>query len=144
MELEVETKTGFNACKECFDAENEGDGNIEVRLCKKSSNTCPPIPRDMADSKIKDYLQAGIDELMEVDMVNHPPHYNNHPSGIECIEVTEHMSFNIGSAVKYLWRVDDKDNPPQDIDKAIWYLNREKLKRRKDEEKEKIHDTEKT
>jgi hypothetical protein len=139
-----ERKTGFEACMQCFNSENEGDGNVDVRLCKASSDTCPPIPRDMADSKIKDYLQAGIANFMNVDMVNHPPHYNNHPSGIECIEVTEYMSFNIGSCVKYLWRVDDKENPFQDIDKAIWYLNREKLKRRKDEEKKKVHNREKT
>ena len=32
------------------------------------------------------------------DMVNSPPHYTQHPSGIECIQVTEHMSFNVGNA----------------------------------------------
>jgi hypothetical protein len=74
-------------------------------------------------------------EHVKKDMVDHPPHYNNHPSGVECIEVTEHMSFNVGNAVKYLWRVDDKDNPYQDLDKAIWYIQREIIKRSKNEEK---------
>ena len=36
--------------------------------------------------------------------INHPQHYNQHPSGIECITIVEHMTFNIGNAVKYLWR----------------------------------------
>ena len=60
-----------------------------------------------------------------VDMVNHPPHYKEHPSGVECIQIAEHMNFCIGSAVKYLWRHGLKDNKTQDLKKAIWYINRE-------------------
>ena len=59
------------------------------------------------------------------DNVNHPPHYTVHPSGIECIEVTEHMSFCVGNAVKYLWRADHKGNDIEDLRKAAWYINRE-------------------
>ena len=58
------------------------------------------------------------------DMVNHPPHYGAHPSGVECIQVTEWMNFNLGNAVKYLWRADMK-NGLEDLKKAQWYLNRE-------------------
>lgn len=58
------------------------------------------------------------------DMVNHPPHYGQHPSGIECIQVTEHMNFNLGNAVKYIWRADHK-NGLEDLRKARWYLDRE-------------------
>lgn len=54
-------------------------------------------------------------------MVNHPPHYKNHPSGIECIEITRHMEFNIGNAIKYLWRYKDK-NGIEDLKKAIFYI----------------------
>lgn len=36
------------------------------------------------------------------DNINHPPHYTNHPSGIECIQITEHMGFCLGNAVKYI------------------------------------------
>lgn len=59
------------------------------------------------------------------DPVNHPSHYNNHPSGIETIEVTRHMNFNLGNAMKYIWRCGDKGNPMQDLEKAIWYINDE-------------------
>jgi len=59
------------------------------------------------------------------DPVNNPSHYTSHPSGIECIQITEHMGFCIGNAIKYLWRVDSKDNPIQDLEKAIFYINRE-------------------
>ena len=58
------------------------------------------------------------------DAVNHPKHYNSHPSGVECITVAEHMSFNVGNAIKYLWRADHK-NGLEDLRKAAWYVNRE-------------------
>jgi hypothetical protein len=65
--------------------------------------------------------------MTKPDPVNHPGHYNNHPSGIECIQVVEHMTFNLGNAVKYLWRNGLKDSTPalQDLKKARWYLDRE-------------------
>ena len=61
------------------------------------------------------------------DRVDHPSHYNLHPSGIECIEVVEHFAFNIGNAIKYLWRAGLKPGSPklQDLKKAVWYCNRE-------------------
>ena len=60
-----------------------------------------------------------------VDLVNHPPHYKTHPYGLECIEVTEHMNFCTGNAVKYIWRAGEKGDVIQDLKKAIWYLKRE-------------------
>jgi hypothetical protein len=61
------------------------------------------------------------------ELVNNPKHYCSHPSEVECIEIIEHMPFNIGAAMKYLWRAGLKDNNPsiQDYSKAIWYINRE-------------------
>jgi hypothetical protein len=66
-----------------------------------------------------------------VDLVNHPKHYNTNPSGVECITVVEHMSFNVGNAVKYLWRADEKGAPIQDLQKALWYIQREIDRREK-------------
>ena len=68
----------------------------------------------------------------KVDMVNQPPHYTAHPSGVECIQVVEHMCFNLGNAVKYLWRSDQilKLNDMEDLEKSIFYIKRE-IKRRK-------------
>ena len=67
-----------------------------------------------------------IEESEKVDMVNKPPHYRQHPSGIECIEITEHMNFCLGNAIKYIWRADLKsDDPVQDLEKAVVYLKRE-------------------
>lgn len=64
------------------------------------------------------------------DQVNHPKHYTSDPSGIECIDITRHRNFNIGNAIKYLWRAglkEDKDRKlidkqVEDLNKAIWYL----------------------
>lgn len=70
------------------------------------------------------------------DNVNHPKHYTNHPSGVECITVTEHMSFCLGNAMKYLWRADLK-NGIEDLEKARWYITRE-IEKRKEAEANKI------
>jgi hypothetical protein len=59
------------------------------------------------------------------DPVNHPKHYNSHPSGVECITIVEHMGFCIGNAIKYLWRADKKGPPIEDLKKARWYIDRE-------------------
>jgi hypothetical protein len=61
------------------------------------------------------------------DNVNNPKHYTSDPSGIECIEITRHRNFNIGNAIKYLWRkgLKDSDSQVQDLQKAVWYINDE-------------------
>jgi hypothetical protein len=66
------------------------------------------------------------------DPVNHPKHYTQHPSGIECIRVTEHMSFCLGNAVKYIWRAGLKADAIEDLRKAHWYIEREIAKRIKE------------
>ena len=63
--------------------------------------------------------------------VNHPKHYVSHPSGVECIQVTEHMNFCLGNAIKYIWRADLKGKDIQDLEKAVWYLQREIQRRMK-------------
>ena len=64
------------------------------------------------------------------DPVDHPRHYTQHPSGIECIQITEHMNFNLGNAVKYIWRADLKGGI-EDLKKAAWYVEREIERRTK-------------
>ena len=59
------------------------------------------------------------------DPVNHPKHYTEHPSGVECIEITEHMNFCVGNAIKYLWRAGLKGEQVEDLRKARWYIDRE-------------------
>jgi hypothetical protein len=59
------------------------------------------------------------------DPINHPDHYTKHPSGVECIQVTEHFNFNVGNAIKYLWRAGLKGDAIEDLKKAAWYVARE-------------------
>lgn len=83
------------------------------------------------------------------DPVNHPDHYTQHPSGVECIDITEQFNFNRGNAIKYIWRAgtkiadsvrapkesqtdfvarkhaDDRAQELEDLKKARWYLDRE-------------------
>lgn len=59
------------------------------------------------------------------NIINHPSHYTRHPSGVECIEITEHFNFNRGNAIKYIWRADEKGDPLENLRKAEFYIKRE-------------------
>lgn len=67
------------------------------------------------------------------DRVNHPQHYTSDPSGVECIDITRWRNFNIGNAMKYLWRAGLKDSAShsgigkhiEDLKKSIWYIEDE-------------------
>ena len=64
------------------------------------------------------------------DPVHHPAHYTSDPSGVECIQVTEHRTFCVGNALKYLWRAGLKGDGDvaktiEDLEKAAWYCHRE-------------------
>ena len=69
----------------------------------------------------------------KTDNVNHPKHYTNDPSGVECIQIARHRCFNIGNAIKYLWRAGRKDDASltkkektiEDLQKAIFYIQDE-------------------
>ena len=76
-------------------------------------------------------LHIGYEDAVMNDPVNHPKHYTDHPSGIECIQITEHMGFNLGNALKYIWRCDLKLDAVEDLKKAKWYIEREIAKRTK-------------
>lgn len=64
------------------------------------------------------------------DEINKPAHYNNHPSGVECIEIAEHHDYCIGNVIKYCWRAGRKvqgnalESELKDLRKARWYLDR--------------------
>ena len=91
------------------------------------------VPRNMyireAAKPLSEAIKEWVDFKEEVDVVSQPPHYTKHPSGIECIQVTEHMGFNLGNAIKYIWRCDLKQDAIEDLKKAKWYIDREIDKR---------------
>jgi hypothetical protein len=65
------------------------------------------------------------ERLASASSVDHPPHYSLHASGVECIQITEHMNFCLGNVIKYAWRSGIKGNALEDLKKAKWYLDRE-------------------
>lgn len=74
-----------------------------------------------------------------MEQVNHPKHYNNHPQGLECIDIIRHYTFDIGCAIKYLWRAglkesfwrSNNDKAVEDLQKALWYINDYKVNQAK-------------
>lgn len=82
------------------------------------------ITDQIVDGATKDLLAMCREKLD--DPVNHPSHYTAY-KGLEVIDLTEQMNFNRGNAVKYICRAGLKDPATeiQDLEKAVWYLNRE-------------------
>lgn len=91
------------------------------------SKECYPPEETIIEFKGKNIPKLPNDKI-------NPSHYKSHPSGIECISITRHMSFNIGNAIKYLWRCDLK-NGLEDLKKAAWYIQDEIKKRENDNTK---------
>lgn len=66
----------------------------------------------------------------ESDPIN-PEHYKSHPLKIECIEIAESAGFNLGNAIKYIWRtawpgrVLSREKKVENLKKAIWYIGRQ-------------------
>lgn len=81
---------------------------------------CPSCHTGLITWKVKEVS-------VKRDEVDHPSHYNQHPTGVECIEIVEHMPFNVGNAIKYLWRAGSKSAETHitDLEKAAWYCRRE-------------------
>lgn len=77
------------------------------------------------------------------DRVNHPSHYTwlKDLCGIEVIDITRHMDFDLGNATKYILRqghkseegMSDKEKAIEDLEKAIWYI-KDKIEMLKKEE----------
>lgn len=86
----------------------------------------PDQDNGQAQAQIEGPLAQVSLPLPNNDPINHPAHYTQHPSGVECIAITEYYNFNVGNAIKYLWRAGLKtDSPLDDLKKAAWYVNRE-------------------
>jgi len=70
------------------------------------------------------------------DLVNHPSHYGGKDNIYEAIKVIEawQLGFCLGNTIKYISRAGKKDNALQDLEKAMFYLNRE-INKLKDETK---------
>ncbi len=117
-----------NSCKTCKHFFNskfpDNTPCVDCSRCSKFE----PIVAEVEFPECDDYGYKNVDVP---DPVSSPSHYTNHPSGVECITIAEHMCFNLGNAMKYIWRSDLKWNRTEDIKKAIWYLERELKRERK-------------
>lgn len=62
------------------------------------------------------------------ERIFHPRHYNQSPSGIETIELIEHLPCNLSMAAKYVWRcgLKQSETPLRDLGSARWYTERER------------------
>lgn len=79
------------------------------------------------------YTNKKQTEINEEDNVNHPSHYTwlKEKCGIEVIDITRHMDFNLGNAIKYILRaghkkdyyLHSKQKEIEDLKKAAWYIN---------------------
>ena len=76
-------------------------------------------------SFFRPYAPAGQESAAPASRIDHPPHYNAHPSGVEAIDLCELLPFCLGNAVKYLWRAGLKGAAVEDLQKAAWYLRRQ-------------------
>ena len=85
------------------------------------------------EERYLEFFELAKEMNQKIDMVNHPKHYTSDPSGVEAIEITRHRNFNIGNAIKYLWRAGLKEDPSKDVlekqvedlRKAVFYINDE-------------------
>lgn len=87
-----------------------------------------PKPEQLLD--FKTWQQDGTQRPLRAmapppETVDHPAHYNSHPSGVECIDVVRHLTFNLGNAFKYLYRRDHKGAASENLRKAAWYIDDE-------------------
>jgi hypothetical protein len=119
-------------CKTCFYSELYGG----IHPCVDCFQYDKWVKRDLYIKDVSQPLSEAVKEWVDSDhsewandSIHKPKHYTEHPSGIECIQVTEHMGFNLGNAIKYIWRCDLKKDAIEDLKKAKWYIEREIDKR---------------
>ena len=104
INVESKVKGQFHhVCKDCHNKLRRSEGKVPIRpeLAPQGQSVCK-------------------------DPIN-PSHYREHPSGVECITITQHENFCIGNAIKYLWRRRKKDvnKEVEDLRKAVWYIQQE-------------------
>lgn len=73
----------------------------------------------------EDEIELDTGAVETSNAVDHPSHYTWLPNGLEVIDLTEHLNFSRGNAVKYICRADRKGNELEDLQKARWYIERE-------------------
>ena len=102
-------------------AEKAGTSTFTVQKVKKAMN-------QVKAGEQLDKSTETLTNILKEDMVNSPPHYNQH--GVECIDAIRaatdkgYKYYLLGNIIKYLWRFDYKGKPVEDLKKAKWYLEK--------------------
>ena len=93
----------------------------ECKHYVENEDYCEKRTAQNHDECVENNFKCDDFESAVMDNVNNPRHYNSHPSGVECKEIIRHMNFNLGSAIKYIWRTGLKsaDTGIEDLQKAV-------------------------
>ena len=107
---------------------DEGKSVKEIKTRVNCSNALIAIVLRKHKKKVKQskIIQAVTEVKQALDVVNHPPHYK--AGGIETIDFIEakDLNYRLGNVIKYVARAGKKHTDPvQDLEKALWYLQRE-------------------
>jgi len=113
----VETAYSFNSYEEALDKAN----TLNIAGVDEFYESC--TYRVVSSTPQGDECYNPV-EVEKTDNVNHPKHYNT-IEGIECLAVAENFNFNLGNAIKYIWRSSFKGKQLEDLKKAAFYVNRE-------------------
>ena len=127
----VTTRAGYNVRFLTFDG--KGPHPIVALVSTGSEEQVLTYDETGEHFELRFELAMAEEQERTEDPVNSPKHYTSHPSGVECIQIAEHYNFCIGNAIKYLWRhglkeskgLSGKEKSIQDLEKAVWYINRE-------------------
>lgn len=117
----------------CREAAPDGTGFVECSKVRAHDGPHRACQGHDLDGGHYFEWRAADDHVAPTDPVNHPGHYTSDPSGVECITITRHRNFNVGNAIKYLWRAglkesagrDPIDKQIEDLRKAVWYIEDE-------------------
>ena len=102
------------------------ENKMEARVIRTLSEAIAESEAMAESSNVDKYgAHKVMKEITEREMVNHPDHYQGNKT--EVIDIIEdyNLGFSLGNAIKYILRADKKGNKKQDLEKAIWYINRE-------------------
>lgn len=95
---------------------------------KKADENWKVVTMNITDQAIdaaQKAIAASEEKAPVADSVNHPPHYKT--GGIETIDFIEakDLNYRLGNVIKYITRAEHKGNRMEDLQKALWYLQRE-------------------
>ncbi len=126
-DMQQEMVDGIKALADTETHDPVGPSAVPPSLRRRTIDRIPVsgyAPGSRDDTKVSDAEALRSETLPSEDPIN-PSHYRRHPSGVECIEITRHLNFNVGNAIKYIWRYQDKGDPIENLKKAQWYLDDE-------------------